>query len=127
METKEKRKEKSDLRIKFLPYEKFRGENFDDIIKDLKENTIILIDAKLSAEQEAYIIKETMKSVSDKFSGIELGSLSLDNYAHLSQFNRLKNALVETLIGKKRGMTLIGPAKIVHKIQKNPHDLLLYL
>ncbi len=115
------------LKIKFLPYEKFVEEGFKSLIRDLKENTIVMIDAKLSAEQEAYLIEETMKGVSERFSGIELSSLDIMKEKDLTSFRKLKNAIIEAIIGKKRGMTIIGPAKIIHKIKRNPENLLVYL
>ena len=113
------------LKIKFIPYEKFLKDSFNEIVRNLKDDTIILIDAKLTAEQEADIIKETMKRISHKFSGIEMSSIDLQEQAN--QMGKIKNAFIEAIIGRKRGMTLIGPAKIVHKIKKSPEELLLYM
>lgn len=113
------------LRVKVLPYEKLGEDSLGEILKDVKENTIIMIDAKLSADQETYIIQETMKKISDKFSGIELSSLELSGKKGTSFVDSLKNKLVEALMGKKRGVTIIGPAKIVKKIERNPKNLLL--
>ena len=115
------------LKIKFMPYEKFSKGSMDEFIESIKEDTIVLIDAKLTAEQEADIIKETMMKVSQKFPGIEMSSIELSNHENLNNFGKIKNAFVEAIIGKKRGMTLIGPAKIVHKIKKTPEELLLYV
>ena len=115
------------LKIKFMPYEKFSKGSLDEFIESLKEDTIVLIDAKLKAEQEADIIKETMMRVSQKFPGIEMSSIELFHDENLNNFGRIKNAFIEAMIGKKRGMTLIGPAKIVHKIKKTPEELLLYI
>ena len=115
------------LRIKFVPYERIREEKFKKILKDLAENTIILVDAKLDAKEEAALIAETMRNVSDKFSGIELSSIEIKGKKKLGNVGKLKNALIERIIGKKRGMTVLGPAKIVQKIKRNPEELLLYL
>ncbi len=35
--------------------------------------------------------------------------------------------IIERIAGKKRGLTIIGPAKIIRKIEKNPEELLLYM
>ncbi|MBU0530109.1 MAG: DUF2073 domain-containing protein [Candidatus Aenigmatarchaeota archaeon] len=115
------------VKFKLLAYEKFKKDGFEALIHDLKESKIVLIDAKLSSEQEAYVIEETMKQIGDKFSGIELASLSLLNEEALGGFEKFKNAILETIIGKKRGFTIIGPAKIVHKIKKNPEELTLLM
>ena len=115
------------LRIKFVPYERLKEEKFKKILKDLAENTIILVDAKLDAKEEAALIAETMRTVSDKFAGIELSSIEINSKKNLGHIDRLKGAIIEKIIGKKRGMTVLGPAKVVQKIKRNPEELLLYL
>ncbi|MCK5023393.1 MAG: DUF2073 domain-containing protein [Candidatus Aenigmarchaeota archaeon] len=116
-----------DLRIKLIPYEKIKSKDYADVLKDLEEGTILLIDAKLTAAEEAALIEETMKIISDKFSGIELSSMELAHLKEAKGIDKFKNMLVEKILGKKRGLTIIGPAKIVRKIEKNPEDLLLYM
>ncbi|MFH1445063.1 MAG: DUF2073 domain-containing protein [Nanoarchaeota archaeon] len=114
------------LKIKILPYENLKKYEFNSIFKDLKDDTIILVDAKLNSKEEAELIKETMKKVSEKFSGIELSSLELGSRNNISITEKFKNRFIETVIGKKRGLTLIGPAKIIRRIKKNPEHLMLY-
>ncbi len=113
------------LKIKFIPYEKFKKNN-RNFLRDLQENTILLIDAKISPEEEAYIIEETMRKVSDRFSGVEMSSIELGEKT-ANVLGMVKNVLIERIIGKKRGMTIIGPARVVRKIRKNPEELLLYM
>ena len=115
------------LKIKFVPYEKFRENHLGKFLGELHDNTIVLIDAKLSADEEATLIKETMEKVSNHFSGIELNSLEFSNGKKLNNFDKLKNMVIERIIGKKRGLTIIGPAKTVRQIRKNPEELLLYM
>lgn len=118
---------KGNLKIKFVPYEKYRKDGLRSIMKDLRNETIVLIDAKLPAEEEAMIIEETMKKINGNhtsFTGIELSSIDMDKAA--GNMDKLKGMLIQTIIGKKRGMTIIGPARIVRKIDKNPEELLLY-
>lgn len=112
------------FKIKFIPYEKFRKDGVKSLMRDLKEGTIILIDAKLTPEEEARIIENTMKKVSEKFSGIELNSLEIEEKR--DAFGKIRNAFIEMVTGKKRGLTIIGPAKIVRKIERNPKELLVY-
>jgi len=113
------------LKIKIIPYENLKKQRFNGIIKDLKHNTIILIDAKLTAKEEAQIIAETMRNVSTKFSGIELGSLDIEK--NTNAVSKIKNAFVEKITGKRRGVTIIGPSSVVRKIKKNPKELLLHI
>ncbi len=114
------------LKIKFIPYEKTTGNNFAKILKDLKKDTIILIDAKLSAEHEAELIKKTMEHISEKFAGIELSSIELVSEKG-STSGKIRDFFFKLTTGKTRGMTVIGPARIIRKIEKNPQELLVYV
>jgi hypothetical protein len=116
----------TNIKIKLLPYERFKKEKFRAIAKDLRENTIILIDAKLSMEEELGLIKETMRNITGHFTGIELSSINSIEKS-MGNMDKFRNMLVERIIGKKRGMTIIGPAKLVQKIKKNPEELELYI
>ena len=55
------------LKIKLLPYEHLGKQSFGSMVKDLQESTLILIDAKLTPEEEAYLIEETMKKINPRF------------------------------------------------------------
>ncbi len=114
------------IKIKLVPYETLKGEKFINILKKIQEDTILLIDAKLTADEELHLIKDTMQNVNEKFSGIELGSLELvsEKNGNLAKF---RNTIIERVLGKKRGLTIIGPANIIHKIRKNPKELMLYI
>jgi hypothetical protein len=114
------------IKIKLVPYETLREEKFVDVLKKIKEDTILLIDAKLDPDEELHLIKDTMQNVNERFSGIELGSLELTSEKN-GNFTRIRNALIEKIIGKKRGPTIVGPASIIHKIKKNPKELMLYI
>ena len=115
------------LRIKLIPYEKLKRGNYSDLLKDLKEGTIIIVDAKLTPSEEADLIEGTMKIISDRFSGIELSSLELTELKDTTRMDRFRNLIIEMILGKRRGLTIIGPAKIIRKIEKNPEELLLYM
>jgi hypothetical protein len=112
------------LKIKLVRYQKLKNE-IDEVFRDLMEGSILIIDAKLLPEEEAELIQETMKLVSESFSGIELGSIAV---SHLkgSKFDKMKERLAERLLGKKMGITIIGPAKTVRRIEKHPEELLVY-
>lgn len=114
------------LKIKFIPYEQTGKDNFGKLLKDLKKDTIILIDAKLDPKHEAELIKKTMEQVSEKFTGIEISSLEISPNKS-DPYSGLRDLMFQLTTGKKRGMTIIGPARIIHKIEKNPEELLVYV
>ena len=108
------------IKIKFIPYELIK-QDFKKIMRALQSDSLVLIDAKLDPEEEASLIKDTMEKFSDRFSGIELSSISPPDS------KTFKNYVLEKLTGKKRGFTIIGPAGIVRKIKKNPQELQVYM
>ena len=115
------------LKIRFVPYETFKKKGVKALLNDLKENKIILIDAKLDAKEEADLIKDTMEKISYLFSGIEMGSFEAKSQKNMGGFEKLRTSLAEVITGKKRGLTIIGPAKVIHKIEKNPEELRLFM
>ncbi|OYT58031.1 MAG: hypothetical protein B6U68_00790 [Candidatus Aenigmarchaeota archaeon ex4484_14] len=116
------------LKIKFIPYEVLKNKRTRDLISDLKKNTIIIVDAKLMPREEARLIRAAMKKISSKFSGIELNSLELSEIKKDKTWSDvIKEKIIEIILGKKRGMTIIGPADIIKKIEKDPTDLLLFM
>lgn len=116
------------IKIKFYPYEKLKEDGIKDLLSDLKKNTIIMIDAKLRPDEEARLIQETMENITARFSGIELDSLDLSgSNENDTVIKKLKDQILEFITGKKRGLTLIGPADTIKKIEKNPNDMLLHM
>lgn len=115
------------LKIKFIQYEKLEKGDFRKILKDLQKDAIILIDAKLNPDEEKELIKQTMEQVSGSFTGIEMSSLDFSSEQSRTLFSAIRNAIGEMILGKKRGVTVIGPAHVIRKIKKNPEELLLYI
>jgi len=96
------------------------GDNKTDyILENVREDRIIVLEDPLTREEEKDLIKETMKLVDAKFPGIEVSTLGQDS-------NGLKSALIRLLGGKRRGLTVIGPSKLVRKIKKNPNSIQLF-
>jgi hypothetical protein len=117
---------KPGLRVRFVPYERYKRAGFASIVADLEQGAIILIDARLGPDEEARIITGAMKSVSETFSGVEMGSLDFLGEAG-GRAGRLRSALAERVAGRRRGATVIGPARVVQRIRRDPEGLLLYM
>ncbi|VVB75739.1 Uncharacterised protein [Candidatus Tiddalikarchaeum anstoanum] len=115
---------KSKVSLEFIPYEALRGlplrEQVKYIIAKTKENKILVFDSKLTAEEEAKLISETMKNIGPKFSGIEISSLSKED-KRLGE--AIKDWIFKILTGKNRGTSIIGPAKIIKQIKRNPESI----
>ena len=117
------------LKLKFLLYKKIanlKNNKLDwKIIRDLKNENLLIIDKKISPQEQSILISEIMKHVSDNFSGIEIAILDAEK--NLSLFEKMQNFLVRLISGKRNGMTIIGPANIVKKIKKNPNQLIMFI
>ncbi|MCK5039539.1 MAG: DUF2073 domain-containing protein [Candidatus Aenigmarchaeota archaeon] len=117
------------LKIKLLPHKKIlelkRGHVDWKIIRDLKNENILIIDEEITPSEQSILINEIMTNISDDFSGIEIACLDINKDKTL--LKKLQKLLVRIISGKRSGMTIIGPANIVKKIKKNPEYLVVYV
>lgn len=116
------------LTLQYIPAHETHNLNSDAKIKKLlklvKEEKILLIEGRLSSEEEANLIQKTMEEINNKFKGIEICSIeSKDNLMFLE---RLKHGIAKVLLGAKTGLTIVGPASIVKEIKKDPNKIELF-
>ncbi len=125
-----KKKEK-EIKIKYIPYDVFK-KNSECIFEPLKENFLIIIDAKIKPEEEAKIIEKTMENINLKFKGIEISVMDFENLEIWGKKQEHKIKLIfskmsEKIFGRNRGITLIGPANLIKSIEKDPDALFIHL
>ncbi|MDD4353695.1 MAG: DUF2073 domain-containing protein [Candidatus Nanoarchaeia archaeon] len=111
--------------LEFIPFEILRKMSLEEqvsfIIKKNKDNKILIFDSQLTPQEEAKLISETMKHIDKKFSGIEICSLYMDKTQNW--VDKTKNFIFRTLTGKMRGTSIIGPAKIIKQIKRDPESI----
>jgi len=103
------------------------------ILNRVKDGSILVVNGVLKPEEEMNLIKETMRRVDDGFPGIEVCSIKRQSKGWQQFFDvlsergeKLQDVLLQGLTGKpiktnmKTGLTVIGPAKIIKEIKKNP-------
>jgi hypothetical protein len=103
------------------------------ILNRVKDGSILVVNGVLKPEEEMDLIKETMRRVDDGFPGIEVCSIKRQTkgwgqfFEVLSERGeKLQDVFLQGLTGKsiktnlKTGLTVIGPAKIIKEIKKNP-------
>lgn len=98
------------------------------ILNRVKNGSILVTDAVLHPSEEMDLIKETMRRVDDGFPGIEVCSLKkqtkgveLFSERLFDQVERVQKIFgMNPRSGLRTGITLIGPAKIIKRIKKNP-------
>ncbi len=128
---------KMKLKLDFISSSKLSDKSsknrIDFILNRVKDGRILIMDGVLKSEEEMDLIKETMRRVDDGFPGIEVCSLKKSTKTFdifLDKFMDQRDMfqkLIGNITGKKAmvtsmrtGLTLIGPAKIIRTIKKNP-------
>ncbi len=112
------------ITIKYVAYSEIADlepeKKIKKLIEFVKGGKIILLQGTLSQEEEALLIERTMKVVSDKFKGIEIAAINKEMLDDDTFVERIKNKLVNMLLGNRQGLTIIGDATLVKEIRQDP-------
>jgi len=117
------------LTLQFIPY--FEIEQLDSeerikkLIKLVKQEKIVLLEGRLDQEEETDLIRWTMEEISGKFKGIELSVIYPDG-GDSDFFNKLKQTILNVILGNRQGMRIIGPASIIKEIKQDPDKIQLF-
>jgi len=113
--------------LQFVPYSEIEGLTSVGRIRKLlniaKKNKIVLLQGRLSKDEEAELIQVTMEEINKQFKGIELAVINQEASDEISGFQKFKNDFFSMLLGNRSGFTVIGPANIVKSIKKNPNKI----
>jgi hypothetical protein len=117
----------SELVIQYVPHIDVAGlsseERIKKLLKIVREEKIVLLEGRLSKQEEASLIAKTMESIDKKFKGIELAVIQPVNGDTL--VHKVKSKIVSLLLGQRDGLTIIGPATIVREIKQDPNKIQL--
>jgi len=111
--------------------DKPRDKRISFILSHVRDGTILVMDGVMHPEEEMELIKETMRRVDEGFPGIEVASLKKPSKglgALAEKLSDSKSGFIKSITGKmprttiKTGLTLIGPARYIKKIKKNPES-----
>ncbi|MCB9358800.1 DUF2073 domain-containing protein [Candidatus Woesearchaeota archaeon] len=113
--------------LQILPYSEIEHlaslSRIRKILNIAKENKIVLIQGRLKKEEEAELIKTTMEEIDKDFQGIELAVIYPRESKEEGMISNIKNTLINTLLGDRQGLTIVGPASIVKQIKKDPKKI----
>jgi hypothetical protein len=127
------------LKMDFVSSLKLNGKSqkkkINYILKRVKKGSILVLDGVMKPDEEMELIRETMRRVDNGFPGIEVCSLKKQskglnllfekiNESAENFWNLVSGGPVKTDL--RTGMTLIGPAKIIKKIKKNPDSFSVF-
>ena len=68
-----------------------------------------------------------MALINSKFKGVEIGIIGPQSIRETELTKIIKANLINIILGKRRGLTIIGPANIVKEIKKDPNRLQLFM
>lgn len=115
--------------FQFIPFHEMEqlssAKRVNKLLNIVKDDRIVIMEGRLKKEEEADLIEITMEEITPKFKGIELSVIYPDPNK-LNAKQKIKGAFATLLLGDRQGMTIIGPASIVKKIEKNPNKVELY-
>lgn len=116
------------LTLRFIPYHEIESLNseqrIDKLMSIVKQESIILMQGRLKPEEEASLIQETMSQISQSFKGVEICTIFPES-KNLQLFKKLKNDMINFLVGHREGITIIGPASIIKDIKRDPNKIQL--
>ena len=115
--------------FKFVPYYEIEGlssaKRVNKLLKIVKEDKIVIMEGRLRKQEEADLIEITMEEISQKFKGIELSVIYPDKDKQ-DAMQKLKGVMASALLGDRQGLTIVGPASVVKKIENNPDKIELF-
>jgi len=120
------------LTIHFMPYDQIvdldSGARVKKLLKIVLSDKIVLLQGRLTPEEEARLIEDTMAMIGHikGFKGVELAVLN-PKKASTSTLDQLRRGMAKILLGDREAMTVIGPASIVKEIKRDPSKIELML
>tara|TARA_Y100000310_G_scaffold344894_1_gene460295 strand:- start:3034 stop:3447 length:414 start_codon:yes stop_codon:yes gene_type:complete len=115
--------------FQYIPYQEVENlssaKRVVKLLNIVKENKIVLMEGRLKKQEEADLIEITMEEISNKFKGIEL-SVIYPNKEKQDTMQRVKGVFANVLLGDRLGMTIIGPASVIKRIEQNPDKIELF-
>jgi hypothetical protein len=115
------------LSFQFIPYteiERLPSERrIQRILSVVKDDKIAILEGRLTKDEEAGLIQSTMQDINDSFKGIELAVSTPKRKAQDQWTDKVKQTMIDLLLGDRTGFTIIGPATIIKEIKKNPDKI----
>ena len=111
--------------VQVLSYDLVKGLHFEQkiskVLEIVKKGDVVLLEGRLSPDEELTLTSKALESVSGKFSGIEIAYLKSSNSKTF--FGSFKETLIKLLAKDRFGITVIGPSKIIKEIKMDPQRL----
>lgn len=118
------------LEVDFIPFSSIKQrppkEKVEFLLGRVRAGKVVVIEGTLDPQEETMLIESTMKAVTDDFPGIELCTLSGDEYRHVGIFERLRDRVL-TALGHRKGIVVVGPAALIKEVKRSPGILSMHV
>lgn len=116
------------LTLQFVPYNEIKPldseQRIKKILRIVKDEKIVVMQGRLTPDEEASLIETTMGNINGRFTGVELCTLYPDAN-NLNFFDKLRKYFTNFVVGVSDGLTVVGPANIIKEIKRNPNMIQL--
>ena len=113
------------LTLQFIPFQEIEDLASDKrilkVLGAVKKGKVVLMQGRLTPEEEASLIEKTMEEVNKEFKGIELCTIYPERTSTVGK--QVKQFFVKFLVGDREGLTIIGPATVIKEIKRNPDKI----
>jgi len=117
------------LTLQFIPRSEIINLTTDGKVRKLlnvvKSDKIVLMEGRLEPSEETYLIEKTMEQINRSFKGIEICTVYPEKKNRML-IERIKDGIINMILGTKQGLTVIGPASIVKEIKRDPNKIELF-
>jgi len=118
------------LEVDFIPFSSIKRrpakEKVEFLMSKVTAGRVVVIEGTLDPQEEAMLIESTMKAVTEDFPGIELCTLSGDEYRRVGILERLQDRIL-TALGHRKGIVVVGPAALIKEVKRSPGILSMHV
>lgn len=111
--------------VQVLSYELIKNLDSDKKVKRIldiaKKGDVVMLEGKLTSDEELTLTSRALRNVSGKFTGIEIAYLS--STSSNSILEKAKDLIIKAIASHRVGITVIGPSKIIKEIKMDPNKL----
>jgi len=116
--------------FQFVPYQQIQdlssAKRINKLLNIVKQDKIVLLEGRLNKQEEADLIEITMEEIDDRFKGIELSVIYPQSKKDDNPLRKLRNGMMNLVLGDRNGFTIIGPASVIKRIERNPNKIELF-
>ena len=113
------------LTLQFIPGYELKGMDIKKKIRKIlglvRKDRILVIEGRLTNDEEVLLIQRTMEEISRDFKGVEICSVDYRGNKTIQQ--RIRENIASWILGNNEGFSIIGPASIVREIKRNPDKI----